>query len=302
MAKSRSPWRVLRLFLLAGAAALAWLAFSTSAATADSASDSLLGSTTTSVSSLTASVNAPVPEPIDAIPSPDAPSPSLLQPMAGSIASAGGQLAAGLPVADQLVPTGTVSTVSDPIAATADDAAVALVDGVAPSLVEAVPVLDPVLQPVTDLVDGALQPLTLPNVGVEGLNPTVEIAGQAAASAIANQGAEFVGSSDVPPAGASAVKQDRAAASFADSLINTGSQSAWAEAPVTVDHSPVPAPAPPDPSSAPGVGASPTGSPGSAAWLDPFGLHLPPAGVVPVSGVTLHSPAPVSFDPCSSPD
>lgn len=304
MANARSPWRVLRPVLLASAATLTWLAFSTSAATADSSADSLLGGVTTSVSSLTAPLTGSAgAEPIAAIPAPATPSPGLLQPVAGSITGAADQVVAGLPVMNHLVPAGAVSTVSDPVAATVDDAA-ALVDTITPSLVEAVPVLEPVLQPVVELVNGIVPPsASLLELEVAGFDPTAEIAGDAAAApALANQGAEFRASSVGPAAGASASQQDWAGAPFADALADSGSQSAWAEVPVTVDPSPVPAPAPPGPSTASGSGASPSGSSGSAAWLDTFGLNLPHAGVVPLRGSSEHAPTPVSFDPGSSPD
>lgn len=305
MAKARSLWRVLRPVLLAGAATFTWLAFSTSAATADSSADSFLGGVASSVSSLSAPLTGPAgPAPTASIPAPATPSSGLLQPVAGGIAGTADQLVAGLPVINNVAPMGTVSTVSDPVVAVVDDAAAGLVDTVTPQLVEAVPVLEPVLQPVAELVNGVvLPPVSLPDPDVAGFDPTAAIAGDAAAAAaLANQGPEFRASIVGPAAGAFALQQDRAGTAFADSLANTGSQSAWAGIPGAFDPSPVPAPAPPGPSSGAGSGTSPSGAPGSAAWLDTLDFFLPPAGVVPLSGSSEHAPSPVSFDPGSSPD
>ena len=172
MAKGLSPWRALRPVLLAGAATLTWLTLSSTAATADSAdSGSLLGGVTSSVSSL-------------ASPAGQHPAVSARRccrrPLSRStvrtsaargrpLASSADQLIAAVPVVNEVVPAGTVSAVAVPVAVVADDATAGLVETVAPPLVEAVPVLEPVLQPVSDLVTGAAPlPVTLPSVPDSG--------------------------------------------------------------------------------------------------------------------------------------
>jgi hypothetical protein len=56
------------------------------------------------------------------------------------------------------------------------------------------------------------------------------------------------------------------------------------------------------PVSGSGSGQSSGGSPTPAAWLSNNFEYLPLPGSVPVSGLIQHAPAPVSFDPGSSPD
>jgi len=172
MAKARSPWRALRPFLLAGAVTATWLALSASAATADSSHDSgsLLGGVTSTVSSPAAPLIGGVAPILDAAPS--APSATgVLQPVVGSVASTADHLIAAVPVVNSVVPAGTVTSVAVPVAAVVDMAAGGLLETVTPPLVEAVPVLEPVLQPVVHLVDATVPPLplALPEPAVDGI-------------------------------------------------------------------------------------------------------------------------------------
>ena len=163
MAHVRSPWRALRPVILAGAAAVSWLTLSSTAASADTLSDpsSLLGgvtsSVTSSVSSVTGKLTDPVPDatpPVTApVPAP-APSAGLLQPVTGQVSSVADNLLASVPVVNQVVPAGTVSAVSTPVAAVADETTSGLVEVIVPPVAEAVPVLEPVLEPVSELLTG----------------------------------------------------------------------------------------------------------------------------------------------------
>ncbi|MET3172360.1 UNVERIFIED_ORG: hypothetical protein ABIB52_000184 [Arthrobacter sp. UYCu721] len=267
MAKVRSPWRALRPLLLAGAVTATWLTLSASAATADYSRDSgsLLGGLTSSATSLTAPLSGAV-SPILEAGSP-APSPAV-------------------PVVKSVVPAGTVSAVAVPIDAVVDNAADALIETVAAPLTEAAPVLEPVLKPVLDLVETTVpsSPVTLP-----GLLPLEEIAaGHITTDATTNSPGTsenlltVTGMSPLPvPA-------------------STEMHAVLAESPWTAD--PATPPAPAGPASGAGSGASPSGPPGSAAWLDEFGLNLPLLGALPISGSPEHALSPVSFDPGSSPD
>lgn len=285
MAQARSPWCLLRPVLFAGAATFAWLTLSTSAATADSATDtgSLLGGVTSSVSTLSAPLTEAIPAPAPT-PAALAPSAGLLQPVVGSL-------------------VGTASTVTAPVAAVADGATAGLVNTVAPPLAEAVPLLEPLLEPVTDLVDAVA---SLPAVPV----------GSAVSSLAEALSADSITTPRPATSPLDAVLTDSGDALTGDSgnvsqvatsgtpgtiaLATAGMQSAALEAPLTQDPSAIPSPL--GPTSGAGSGGSLSGSNGSAAWLDTFGFNLPLPGAFPISGHSEHAPSPVSFDPGSSPD
>ncbi|WP_307077381.1 hypothetical protein [Arthrobacter pascens] len=269
------------------------MTLSTSVATADSGS--LLGGVvTSSVSSLS---SAPAPTPV-------APSPGLLQPLAGSLAGGSDQFVAALPVVNRVVPAGTVTAVSAPVAAAADDAGAGLVDTVSPPLADAFPVLEPVLQPVADLVNGDTPlPVSWPEPPVAATDASAEAvsgdpgtAGGLPPMPLADQDGSFLKT----VAGTVGWTVSSELASTGTPSASAGMQSASPDIPWTDDPSPAPAPA--GPSSGPGSGSSQSGSPGFVAWLDTNGLYLPLPGVFPISGSAEHAPSPVSFDPGSSPD
>lgn len=190
MAKARSSWRALRPVLLAGAATLSWLTFSSPAASADALSDttSLLGGVTGSVSSMPDKLAGPAPA-APATPPAAAPSTGLLQPVVGQLSGLADNIVSAVPVVNQVVPAGTVTAVSAPIAGVADGATAAVVDVVVPPIVDALPVLEPVLQPVFDLETGAAPlPVAVPDLPVVSVDSdpfegatTDPIDGQAAA-------------------------------------------------------------------------------------------------------------------------
>ncbi len=310
MAKGLSPWRALRPVLLAGAATLTWLTLSSTAATADSAeSGSLLGGVTSSVSSLAAplaSTLPSLPEVPSQAPQPAAPS-GLLQPLVGTLAGSTDLLVTAVPVVNEVVPPGTASAVAVPVAVVADDAASGLVEAVAPPLVDAVPVLEPVLQPVSDLVTGAAPlPVTLPSVVDSGSVVTdaaggLDEAPAAAASAAAGYSTATVSEQLLGAAGEERSPTPSVAPARTTAALDapaTASGSAEPALPLAGD----PYPAPSGPSSGAGSGASPSGPSGAAAWLNDLDLELLMPGSFPVSGSSEHAPSPVSFDPGSSPD
>ena len=320
MANAVSPWRALRPVLLAGAATLTWLTFSSPAASADVLSDttSLLGGVTSSISSVTDKLAGPAPTtPAPAAPAPSssaaAPPAGLLQPVVGQVSGLADNIVSVVPVVNQVVPTGTVTAVAAPIAQVADGATAAVVEVVVPPVTEALPVLEPVLEPVSELVTGT-EPLPvelpeLPTVTVDEENPpavavivpteastTVE---QAPAETLAAAESSIIDAPDTAtsPQGAVAL-----AGTSSPHWAAIGAPGSSDEQPGTADPSPAPAQAPAAPGSGTGSGAAPAGSPGSAAFLSPFGFDLPLAGAVCAGETPEHAPAPVSFDPGSSPD
>ena len=152
MAGAHSPWRALRPVLLAGAATLTWLTLSSSAASADTLPDatSLLGGTTASVAAVTDVVQA-VPAAAAPAPAPaDVPA-GLLQPVADSLAGPVDAAVASVPVVNQVVPAGVIEAVSAPVAEVVDSAVADAVSAVVPPVAETLPVLVPILRPVSEL-------------------------------------------------------------------------------------------------------------------------------------------------------
>ena len=312
MAKGLLPWRALRPVLLVGAATLTWLTLSSTAATADSAdSGSLLGGVTASVSSLAAPVTSSLPSLSDvAPPAPSASTPSgLLQPVVGTLTGTADQFVAAVPVVNTVVPAGTVSAVAVPISVVADDATAGVVETVAPPLVEAVPVLEPVVQPVSDLVTGASPlPVMLPSLPDGGTiltdsgsvlaGPPSEDLGSAAV-ATATAAKPLPGVAGVSAEGSPALPMALAGTS-ASPVVHTSLHSADPSLPYPDDPSPYAALG--GPSSGAGSGASPTGPSGAAAWLNDVDFELLLPGTFPATGSSEHAPSPVSFDPGSSPD
>ena len=321
MARTSSPWRALRPVILAGAAAVSWLTLSSTAASADSGSDSssLLGSLTSSVSSLAQDVAATVSPAAPTSPAEPATGPGLLQPVVTSVSGLADNLIAAVPVVDQVIPAGTVATVSAPVVGLADN-----VTGVAQVVVApaagAVPALEPVLQPVSDLLTGAAPlPLPLPDPPV-GAVPVDLPAGVIPDSAAA-QSAAVETLPDVPQtapepdvAGSAAAGQDTggnpgseasgvtvlAGTSGPRTAVSVPADPAYGQ-PLPVGPAPLPAQVP-APASGAGSGGSSNGTSGAVAWLTPFGFGFERPGVVPAIGASEHAPAPVSFDPGSSPD
>ncbi|VXC58300.1 conserved exported hypothetical protein [Arthrobacter sp. 9AX] len=311
MAKTRSPWRALRPVFLAGAATLTWLALSTTAASADTLSDSssLLGGLTSPVSSVTGKLAAPAPTVPAPPPAATAPA-GLLKPVAAQVSGVADNIVSAVPVVNRVVPAGTVTAVAAPIAQMADGATAAVVEVVVPPVAESFPVLEPVLQPVSGVVTGtAPLPVELPELApvvVEDVPATAAIV-PAGTSAIAEPApAENLAASESPVTSADTAASPSSALAFAGTA---GPQ--WAafsipgvghEQPLTADPSPANTQAPAAPGSGTGSGAASAGSPGSAAYLSPFNFDLPLAGAVCAGEASEHAPAPVSFDPGSSPD
>jgi hypothetical protein len=318
MAGNSSPWRALRPVFLAGAATLTWLTFSASAASADTLPDaaSLLGGVTSSLSSVTEKL----PDAVAAAPGVSAAdpvsSPGLLQPLAGGVSGLADQIISTVPVVNQVVPAGTVSAVAVPAAQAVDAKTAGVVNAATPPVVEALPVLEPVLQPVADLVTGnTALPLPLPEEHVVAPNdeipaqapataqspaapePPVTTTGQADSEATATSGAIEASGTTTPSAGsvaATVAQLPLQAVVFAPDITE--------EQPRTGDPWSAPAQAPPASGSGPGSGTTSTGSSGSAGCLSLFTFDPSLTGAVRAGETSERLPAPVSFDPGSSPD
>lgn len=323
MARSRSPWRALRPVLLAGAATLTWLTFSSTAASADTLSEtsSLLGGVTSSVSAVSEKLVSSAPGTPSTPPGTN--SAGLLQPVVATVSDLADNIVASVPVVHHVVPAGTVAAVTAPVAQIADGATSAVVEAVVPPVTEAVPVLEPVLDPVTDLVTGA-SPLPVPVPSLPGpardestpTAPDFDPAEQATATdtGILLETGQSAASSGFSTGG-SAVEDDPVPSATPASGVDGSGNSAfpWAgsltpssmgDSPGSID----PSPGPGLVHGAPGVSgagsgaSSAAGASGSAAWLNSFDFYLPLTGASRVGEYSMHVPAPVSFDPGSSPD
>ena len=309
MAGAHSPWRALRPVLLAGAATLTWLTLSSSAASADTLPDatSLLGGTTASVAAVTDVVQA-VPAAAAPAPAPaDVPA-GLLQPVADSLAGPVDAAVASVPVVNQVVPAGVIEAVSAPVAEVVDSAVADAVSAVVPPVAETLPVLEPILLPVSELITDAA-PLVVPLPDLSA--PDLDVATDHGDSQVASETAETGTTSD----------QDLLSSALpgADAVVTSGSSDAgpFVAAAVSGAASALPSPSyqtgASDPFTFPlhalgvpvsgtGTSVSPGGSAGSAACLDLYDVVLVLPGADGAGESPEHAPAPVPFDPGSSPD
>lgn len=316
MARMSSPWRALRPAILAGAAAVTWLTLSSTAASADTTPDpsSLFGTVTSSSSSLTheladtVSLN-PAGSPAGAVAAP-----GLLQPVVTPVSGLTDNLIAAVPVVNQVVPSGTVSAVSAPVVGLADTVTAGVAQVVVAPAAEAIPVL----QPVSDLMTGAAPLPVPPLAAVQADVPDVlapasaedqpaALPGTPEAVEAAQEAAQaFESLSPTAQANGIAALESAGPGILAYTAVQQPAVSAIAdllsEQPLPADPSPVPAQAPAAPASGTGSGGSSGGPSGAAAWLNPFDFDFVPAGAVSVGEAPEHAPAPVAFDPGSSPD
>ncbi len=319
MESARSPWRTLRTLILAGAAATAWLALSAPAANAESTPDSgsLLGTISSSVSSVAGTAATPVNDTLASVRQTVAEPPAQLaapepagrlQPLTGAATGTVDYFIDAVPVVNQIVPSGTSGTVTSPVIAAADTFAADAAHAVLPAAGDALPVLEPVLEPVDELLTGT-DTLPLPLPGSEALAPGL---------AAVTDSSAFDGGFGTEVGPAPGVQLGAIPLSYRLSLTpestlslpvaNLGSARssaapAWSpESPGNGDGTAGPYELPAVPGSGSGTSQSSGAGPGGPAWLSTFHLDVPLTGVFPVSGPLQNSPAPVSFDPGSSPD
>jgi hypothetical protein len=299
MESARLPWRALRPLLLAGAAATAWLALSAPAAGADSAADSgsLLGGISSSVSSIagTAATQAPA---VAVLPGqPVTPEPEdLLQPLTGPATGTVDYLIEAVPVVNQIVPAGTVGTVTVPVVTAADTTVAAAAHTVLPAASDALPVLDPIIDslPLAESEAAAPGLAVVPDISTFDGGFGTDV--QQALGGPFNASPDSSGLSVTPESAASLPAARPGSAS--SSAVPAGSL----ESPGNGEAAPSPHQLPAAPGSGSGTSQSSGAGPGGAAWLSTLHLDVPLTGVFPVSGPLQNSPAPVSFDPGSSPD
>ncbi|WLQ05131.1 hypothetical protein [Arthrobacter oryzae] len=313
----RLSWRALRPVLLAGAAATAWLTLSAPAASANAASDpgSLVGGVSSSVSSVAEAATSPVgdilaaaassptavaaPPGVTVLPAqPSSTEPAgLVQPLTGAV----DHVIAAVPVVNQIVPTGNISAVTAPVIDAADGIVAGIAQEVLPAAGDTLPVLEPVVEPVSDLLDGvdslpdniAAPVLTVPDAAGGASNtPAAALPLRADTESAGGPAAAYVTSMAVAPF----------SAADSGTLRSVPAETGSVESPGPREGSPGPAEIPAVPGSGSGSGQSSSGGAGGAAWLSTFYLDVPLTGVFPVSGPLQNAPTPVSFDPGSTPD
>ncbi|WP_426998535.1 hypothetical protein [Pseudarthrobacter sp. N5] len=228
----------------------------------------------------------------------------LLQPVLDGPTGTADQLIAEVPVVNQVVPASTVTAVTPPVVSLTDQATGELVATVVPAVGDVAPVLDPVLQPVTDLVTGnellqlplpgtdpVVAPVlgvVLPPLAVAPPNPTDPLAAGIGTGRVL---AEDPGNGSV------------LALLATGAVTSVGALAGGIDPPGSPDRNTLPnVLLPAEPGSGSGNGQPLPGPSGSAAWVSRNFLAVPVPGAVPVSGPLQHAPSPVSFDPGSSPD
>jgi hypothetical protein len=212
------------------------------------------------------------------------------------------QLIEAVPLVNTVVPSGSVGTITAPVVEAANGIVVEIVQQVVPAASDALPALDAAVDPVGELLTGVE---LLPDNGA-ALLPAVP-----AASAWEGGTAGDVTPSLVVPVSAGPESSRELSADPAKSAVVSASKGSRTlptphagslEAPLPADETPYPAALPAVPGSGSGSSQSSGSGAGGAAWLSDFHMDVPLNQAVPVSGHPQTSPAPVSFDPGSSPD
>lgn len=234
----------------------------------------------------------------------------------GQLSGRADNTVSAVPVVNQVIPAGAVTAVSAPIAGVADGATVAVVEVLVPPVVAALPVPEPVLQPVSDLVTGtAPLPVAVPELPVpvdadtfEGATvvPTDDPAAAGDSGTITESpipsSVPVFAAMEGPGLATSPVGTNALAGTASDRGVADATSGIKAEQQDNAGPLPVHAQAPASPGLGAGSGGSTSGSSGSAAWLSTFTFNLPIAGAVRAGDTSEHVPAPVSYDPGSSPD
>lgn len=305
MDSARLPWRTLRPLLLAGAAAMAWLALSAPAASADSAADSgsLLGGISSSVSSIAGTEAAQAPA-VAALPAqPVTPEPAdLLQPLTNAATGTVDYLIESVPVENQIVPAGTVGTVTAPVVTAADTIVAEAAHTVLPAANDTLPVLEPVEELLSgiDLLPFPESDAVAPDLAVV---PDISAFDGGFGTDVEPDLARPFNAA--PDSSGLSLMPDSAAplpATRPGSASSSAAPAGNLESPGNGEAAPGPHGLPAVPGSGSGTSQSSGAGPGGTAWLSTFHLNVPLTGVFPISGPLQNSPAPVSFDPGSSPD
>lgn len=293
MKSKLSAWAFLRPLLIAVAAAASWVALSATGAWADSSTsgDPLLeaaGSTWSSVTSTATHQAGDVLEPA----------------AAGPGTGVAGQLVQTVPAANTAVPAGTVAAVVDPSVDTVDG----MVGG---TLGTVVPLAGAILQPLQPVLDPVISAAPLPAVtpaappaAAPALPAGIPLPGgdppsRAAEPQPANAGPDMA---SVPPISHRAL---RGTCLACDPRLKLAAGTALAPgvAPQDAPFRGTSDALPGMPGAATG-GSSPSGGNGPSlpATLGAHHFHAPWTGLAAIQGRLLAAPAPVPWDPGSSPD
>jgi len=310
-------WAFLRPLLLVVAATAAWIALSATGAAADStpspksfpgaadsatatiahqaknalkpAQEGLNGGLSTAPASTVASL----------IPAPS------LRPAAEEVTGLADHVVQSVPVVSELVPAGTVAAVADPAVGSVDGIADGTVGMAVPLAVTVLAPLDPVLEPVINAVP---LPAAAPEAEPVAVLPVTTDVTPAPAPEPAPA---FPPAADLPQTTGSVTGPAQSPALFQGNGPESRHQILLAAAtPVlsTADPEDAPFRTPRDvPPAVPGAaasGSSPSGGNGPAAsgWISSHHFPAPVAGTAALRGPLPTVPAPVSFDPGSSPD
>lgn len=319
-------WRALRPVLLAGAATVSWLTFSSTAANADPvpSSPSILGNVTSSVPAAPATLTQALPALTlygnqDRIA--ELGGNGVGQPFTADLPGAAADLISSVPLIEAGA-GGPIAGVTEQVRKTAGSlvgGTAETVSGLTGPLMEAVAGVQPAVQPLLDQTQQAQLPdasRTLSPLPERTSSAAPGIGGTADAGTDNRTGAwhdsmradpataveapgtspakRTNGASVVPGAAGGKAMSLRTPSPDVAVLPGGGTQ--------PLDRSPYPLHVPSAPAGfAPGTFGSTAGS-DHADHPYPFSLHGPPAGVGPLGNLSKHAPSPASYDPGSSPD
>lgn len=315
---------VLRSVMLAGAGAVVWIALSSTAANADSGSTdnhTLLGGAGSAVSNVvhtatagitgtpghpvsagSASVAAPAPAPVVQLPVVQVPAAVVRE--LPRLTHAIGQSVTSAPIVDEIIPEGTVVAVTEPVLSPAASAVDGVGSGVGSLVAGSVaPALGAVGSTVEGLSIGNLSVALPDSLGTGALSEQpsgpVSIADGLTRSAISpleqTVAVPLVGlARTYPPAGL-----PKAPWNATVQYIGY-----WNSAvPASLSDGVVPEDIPGSSDAGNGSAALPGNPSGAtAAWLSSMNLFFPLSGILVSTAAAGRVPAPVSFDPGSSPD
>lgn len=317
--KSRpNAWAFLRPLLLALVAAGSWIALSAAGASADSSASSypLPGAVQSAVVPAPTTDTRPakdILEPVEAVLGGNlasAPASTTLTPVTTSAIHTAVEEATGVvdqvvetvPVVGRMVPDGTVAAVADPAVGTADG----LVRGAAGILI---PLAGEVLEPLDPVLEPAISAVPLPAATPEGARGGTS----SVVTEVPQVSGETAAHPAETPAGTAGAMSAAAHVTGFDTLHRNGAacdaEQMPASAPAVMPvagpgNAPVDAPQEPVIPAVTTGGSNPSGGHGSTmpAWLGACHFQIPPAGWAAAQARLLAVPAPVSFDPGSSPD
>ncbi|WP_306898230.1 hypothetical protein [Arthrobacter sp. B1I2] len=244
-----------------------------------------------------------------------------LRPVVEDASALADHVVQAVPVINQVVPGGTVAAVVDPVVGTVDGVADSALGTVVPLASRALEPLDPVLEPI---ISAAPLPVTVPEVEPDAALPAVTdvidstVSGAASAATVpavtelqqlGDPAAAQPGEAAADTAGAGSARALSSKTLHGKEPACDARMDSEAALPLLSESSPEDAPVhgssdalPATPGATTGGSSSSSGGSAMPAWLSPQHFVVPAAGTAAVQGSLLATPAPVSFDPGSSPD